>query len=543
MSRSRPTLVQATAVLAVLGLGLVGWRAGYATFQGRDALLGLATGMVVAGCGLVAWRRASASRVGPLLVVAAIVWLPSDWRLATEPIAVLHDWFRLAYASVITHAALTYPGGRAGTWGLRRAVTAGYLAAVLPSVIGSALIAGLLIRAACLRPIGGRDSDPDSGAIIALAGALFGVVLALTSLVPFVGFEGRVFDLRLIQELAFVLLAGVIAHRLVARRERMSAADLVLDLTDAPGGGLAFQLGLALDDPTLQIGFRLGSGGTFVDADGRVLSIPPPGSVRAVTPIQRDGATVALIIHQARAVTDIGLTTALRRATELAAANAALQAEFQAQGDEVNASRRRLIAAAQAERAGLEQRLRAGPGRRLSAVLKELEGVSTGSPAIDLPLSRISAQLAGARADLDELADGLHPSILDRVGLAGAIAALAERSPVPVEVRVAPAVRGTKVVEATIYFVTSEALANAAKHAHASRVVVALAGTQRSLMLDIQDDGVGGARLSDGSGLRGLRDRVQSEGGTFHLRSIPGYGTHLAITIPDGEVQHSGRSW
>ena len=540
MRVSRSTVLQAAATLAVLGVGLAGFRAGYATFQGRDALLGLATGVAVATLGLAAWRRSGASRVGPLLMLAGVAWFPSDWRLAAEPVATLHDWFRMAFASVISHAVLTYPTGRAGSVGRRVLVAIGYLAALLPSIPGTLAILGLLAGHASWAARTERAHDPDARVPTALAGALFGLVLAATAVVPFVSVEGRAFDLRLALEVAFVSVAAVLAHRLVRRRERSIAVDLVLDLAEARGGSLAFQLGLVLDDPTLQVGFRLPGDRSFVDADGRPLAMPAPGSGRAATTVERDGVAVAVLVHRPRLATDPVLTAALTRAAGLAAANARLQAELRTQVEEVQASRRRLIAAEDMERTSLEQRLRRDPERRIASVVAEIDRITAGSPAIDVPLARAAAQLSGARSELGELADGLHPSILDRMGLAGAITDLAARSPVPVTVRVAPSVRGAPAAEATAYFVASEALANVAKHASATQAAIDLAGMDDGLRLQVTDDGVGGASLAAGSGLRGLRDRVEGVGGTFRLDSVRGQGTHLAVTIPsDGEVLRS----
>ena len=537
---SRATILQAGAAAAVLALGVTGALSGYFLFQGREALTGLLTGLIVAGCGLVAWRRASVSRLGPLLVLAALAWFPSDWRLPAEPIGSASHWLALGYASLMTHALLTYPSGRAERPIRRGLIGLAYVSALLPPVAGSAILASLLALYLgwVIRSRG--PADPDERLPAAIQGATFGVVLLATTAIRFVVVGGRTIDLRLVLELGFVITAAVVAGLLLRTRDRSSAADLVLDLGDERGGSLAFQLRLVLGDPTLQVGFRLAGGETFVDADGRPLRPPGAGDDRAATFIERDGSRVAVLVHRPQLATDPILTDALAKVAGLAATNARLQAQLRAQMAEVRASRRRLVAAGDEERAVLERRLRQGPERRLSTLTDSL-AESDGSAAVMVPVGRAIAQMSGARLELAELGDGLRPTILDRLGLAGSVADLAQRCPTPVEARIALDVaRPSPAAAATLYFVTSEGLANITKHAEASHAWLSIDTRADGYRLEIRDDGVGGADLAHGTGLRGLRDRVEAIGGTLELRSAPGDGTHLAVTIPsDGEVPWS----
>src|SRR5439155_15077358 len=128
-------------------------------------------------------------------------------------------------------------------------------------------------------------------------------------------------------------------------------------------------------------------------------------------------------------------------------------------------------------------------------------------------------------------ARGIHPATLAERGPAAAIRELAERCPVPVEL-VAPAERYAPSLEAAVYFVCSEALANVAKHAHASRVAIRIAAASGRLLVEVVDDGVGGAGPSAGSGLPGLRDRVEALGGRLRVDSPPGGGTRLLAELP-----------
>src|SRR5262249_10284531 len=150
-------------------------------------------------------------------------------------------------------------------------------------------------------------------------------------------------------------------------------------------------------------------------------------------------------------------------------------------------------------------------------------------------IDRAEHQLDQALEELAELAQGLHPRILTEAGLPGALEFLRERSTVPVEVSIATDGL-TPQVEATAYFVCSEALANVGKYASASRATVSVKESGGRVVIEVEDDGVGGADLSRGSGLRGLADRVEALGGTIRLDSPPGRGTRLLAEIPSPEV-------
>jgi signal transduction histidine kinase len=151
----------------------------------------------------------------------------------------------------------------------------------------------------------------------------------------------------------------------------------------------------------------------------------------------------------------------------------------------------------------------------------------TGSELLDLAID----ELATGLQELRELSQGLHPSVLSERGLAAALGALALRAPVPVELAELPAERLPEQVEAAAYFVAAEALANVQKHAGARRVIVTAAVRDQHLLLEVTDDGAGGADES-GTGLRGLVDRVEALGGSLELTSPPGGGTCVRATIP-----------
>jgi signal transduction histidine kinase len=147
-------------------------------------------------------------------------------------------------------------------------------------------------------------------------------------------------------------------------------------------------------------------------------------------------------------------------------------------------------------------------------------------------ISELVATVAGVSTELQELSRGIHPAILSRGGLGPALKLLARRSPIPVELVLSTERRLPDPVEVAAYYVVAEALTNAAKHAQASMAEVCTDIEDQNLHLSIRDDGIGGADAARGSGITGLRDRVEALGGSLSISSNPGIGTELRATIP-----------
>jgi signal transduction histidine kinase len=203
------------------------------------------------------------------------------------------------------------------------------------------------------------------------------------------------------------------------------------------------------------------------------------------------------------------------------------------------ASRKRLVAASDEARRRIERDLHDGTQQRLvslalAAHAAEAE-LPTESSDVREKFSRIATGLGEALEDLQELSRGIHPAILSDAGLGPALETLALRSPIPVALEVRTQVRFPEQVEVAAYFTASEALANAAKHSQASRITIELAYENERLRLSVRDDGIGGADPGRGSGLTGLRDRVEALGGTLAIESGSGAGTSLSATLPVGD--------
>jgi PAS domain S-box-containing protein len=205
---------------------------------------------------------------------------------------------------------------------------------------------------------------------------------------------------------------------------------------------------------------------------------------------------------------------------------------------ELRASRGRIVQAADAARRRIERDLHDGAQQRLLALVLEVRLARSrveADPALaGAFLERFGQELIEASAELRELARGIHPAVLTERGLGPALSALAGRAPVPVEVRDVPADRLPAAVETTAYFTVAEALTNVAKYARASHATVEAAVDGSALVVEVRDDGVGGARAERGSGLSGLTDRVAACDGTLEVTSPPGRGTTVRAVLPLG---------
>jgi PAS domain S-box-containing protein len=213
-----------------------------------------------------------------------------------------------------------------------------------------------------------------------------------------------------------------------------------------------------------------------------------------------------------------------------------LNAELQARLEELAASRARIVTAGDVERRRLERNLHDGAQQRLVALSLSLRvalaRLESDPAAARATLADAGEELALALAELRELARGLHPAVLSDRGLGPAVETLAGRSPVPVEIDAMPGERLPGPVEAAAYYLIAEALTNVAKYAHASTVRVRVASSDASVVVEVSDDGVGGADPATGTGLRGLADRVEALGGSLEVVSPAGAGTSLRAAIP-----------
>ena len=285
-----------------------------------------------------------------------------------------------------------------------------------------------------------------------------------------------------------------------------------------------------LGDPSLDVDFWLrGRSATSIPPDCRSTRTRPG---RAVTPLEHEGHRLAALVHDASLLDDPGSSRRSARRRRYARERPP-PGRAPRPARQVWASRARLVQAEDAERRRIERDLHDGAQQRLLGIRLALQLARDrigDDAAVEALLAEADTEVGGALEELRALARGIHPAVLTDEGLAPALGALARRAPVPVEV----AVNGERfppAVEATAYFVACEALANAVKHAGASRVAIDVTRTNGRVAIAVADDGVGGAD-ADGLGLRGLRDRVEALDGRLEVASPAGGGTRVSAAIP-----------
>ena len=331
-----------------------------------------------------------------------------------------------------------------------------------------------------------------------------------------------------------VAVVTIAATEGLSRALRAFARGLLSSQVPA-GGPVRETLAQSLGDSTLTIAYWLPERAEFVDERGLPVALPEAGSRRAWTAVDYEGQRVAAIIHDADLDASTELVQAAAAAASLAIDNERLKADLRARVEELRASRVRLVSASDEARRRLERDLHDGAQQQLVALAVDLRilrrRVGETPETLEL-IDRIDQKVTDALEEMRELARGIHPAILTDRGLRPALASLADRVPLPVAGEYELEGRQPAAVEAAAYFVIAEALTNVVKYAQAERVVVRVRQEGEDIVVEVEDDGVGGAEESGGSGLRGLHDRVGALDGRLIIRSKRGEGTLVQARIP-----------
>jgi signal transduction histidine kinase len=517
-------------VAAAAGLGLAAEWASYGPGVADEAVGDFAVGMAWIGAGVVAGERGGRARTGPAMAAVGVTWFLGG---LFPPLLYLH---RGPLAQVL----LGFPDAMPAALLARAVVGVSYLDGAVEPVARSAV--ATLVWCALLAGTAAYGYARETGVrrrarLVSSSGAV--VVATVLALAAAARLAGRAADGAALWAYDVTLVVVPVAlcvDLLTGRWATRALTGLVVDLggLDAPVT-LRDRLARALGDRSLELGYVANDGAGYVDEAGRALTLPPAGSDRAVTPIERDGERVAILVHDPAVLQDRALVDAVAAATRLAVVNARLQAQVRTSVAEVAASRRRIIEAADAQRRDLARELHDGAEERLAAVAGHIDALAgdAHAPEERALVADARGQLEAAVAELGELARGIRPAALTSGGLAAALPELAARAAIPVDVHVAVG-RLPAAVEAAAYFVCGEALANVAKYASASRASIDVRAHGGQLLLAIADDGVGGADPARGTGLRGLADRAEALGGRLVLDSPPGGGTRLAAELPVG---------
>ena len=558
----------------LLVLALAGFAAGLAYLaivltselvddRGFAAALGLLVGWSFVGTGLFAWWRRPGNPTGALMAAVGFAWFAAGLSDANDDL--LHtaglalDALFPAFAG---HLLLAFPTGRLSTRLERSVVTAGYLVSTVlqvPSLLfeedprnllviepdqglsdlldGVQFAAAVCVIGTSFVILGRRWRAATPPQRRALAPVLWTGGAAFVAFAIATGFDAvgapQDFLERLSEAVLVTVPFGFLAGLLRGRLAQASAmSGLVARLGQAPEPGvLRAALAEALGDPSLTLAYWLPETERFVDADGHPLTLTDGGW----TEVELEGRRIAAIVHDPTLADEPQLVRAAGAAAALALENQRLSAELRARIEELRASRARIVEAGDAARRRLERDLHDGAQSRLVALAVKLRLARTRAqrqPEVATILDESSAELQASLDELRELARGIHPAVLTDRGLAAALETLANRAPVPVDIAGEPPDDLPAAAATAIYFVVSEALANVAKYACAERATVAVRRATDRVVVEVSDDGVGGADVSGGSGLRGLSDRVAALDGRLHVRSPPGAGTRVRAEIP-----------
>ncbi len=535
-----------TVIIAALGLGAISEAISFGLSSPGGWVPDVIIGWTCIGSGLVAHARRPDSRVGILLVFAGFAWYIGNFSaLPVQPLAVAAAQLTLLYRAVLVHATLTLPTGHT-TGSLQRVVIIGsYVAWTIPAAADSTLATASLSAAVVV--VAGLDlitAPPPfrRTRLVALSAAvLLGAAFTVATVARAANPNGTA-DLAvlLLNEAAIVVVAvGLAVTTLLPRLEAGKVTDLVVEAARTRSSVVRDVLARALGDPSLEVGYWHGPSGAYLDAFGDPVEPSGADDRRRRMRVDVDERPAALLVHDPTVLESSALSDAVHTTTILAATNSRLRGDVLDQLAEVRSSRRRLILAGDAERRRLERRLDRGPIQRsqaLEATLVEAASAAEAHGEADVAehIRRARAALDHVRADLERLAQGLHPASITTVGLAAALRSLADRSPLLVEVT-CEADRLPEPIELAIYYACAEAITNAVKHGRASRIRVRVADGESQAVLTVIDDGVGGADPSAGTGLRGIEDRVEALGGSLTVRSEAGLGTGLRVAIPISE--------
>ncbi len=541
-----------------------------------DAVVTLLVGVSLLGSGLGSWRAWPENRLGPVMVLTAFGWF------ATQLIETSAPWPYTIGSAVqslwgvgFIYLLLSFPSGR-----LPGRVDHGLVLATVVLAFGLQLLAMLYGNGAGLRCPGCPNNllqvfhdNRLAHRLLSLERALGGVVIVTTiallvrrwlragpaqrrAVAP-VAVAGcatlAALGWTVVEDLLGDPLGGLPAHVyfvmfatvpiavlfvfLQRRLARGMVAGLVVELGGtSTSSGLRDALARTLRDPSLELAFWFPAERCYVDGDGVMVPLPGDDGARGATFVERDGQPIAVLLHDPVLDHNAELVRSVCAAASLALENERLQAELRARLVELQASRARLVGATDAERRRIERDLHDGTQQRLVSIamsLGLLESKLPGRVTEAQPLVQETRQaLALALEELRELTHGINPPLLTERGLAAALDELCRRAALPAHLHVELPRRLPDQIESAAYYVASEALTNAAKHSHGSEVRVAASDAGPTLIVEVADDGIGGATTTGGSGLRGLADRVEALGGRFTVSSPPGRGTTLRAEIP-----------
>jgi signal transduction histidine kinase len=520
--------------------------------------------------GVIAWSRRPDSRFGPLMIAAGFGMFLSSFQWANWGLPyTLGLAFDLLPAVLFLHVFLAFPDGRLDTRTERIVVGLGYFAAVglqlTKMLLGGFIPDNLLAVANALAAFNTvEDVQLFAVAALSLAGIpllaarrrrsgrplrrwvellvySFALGLVMVAVLLVAGAFGWS-SFQTIRKVTFLTIGlapvAFLIGLLSVRLARTTVAELLVELHADPAPvDLPGMFARALRDPSVTLAYWLPEYGKWADLDGRPVELPEADSDRAITMIERDGVRLAALVHNRSLTDEPELLDAVSAAAGIALENGRLHAELRARLEELRGSRERVLEAGQRERQRLERNLHDGAQQRLIALsldLRMLEEVLGDDPDARARVDQARREIAHSLEELREVAHGLHPAVVSGHGLAVALESLAARAPVPVRLSVDLEQRVDEQLEVAAYYVVSESLANIGKHARASSAAIDVCRADGQLVVEIVDDGVGGADTEGGTGLRGLADRVEALDGRLRVWTPRGGGTRVRAELPCG---------
>ena len=516
--------------------------------------------------GVVAWWRRPASRLGPLMLLTGFVMALTPLQWSAQPLVhSIGHVFDMVPAAMFLHVFLAFPSGRLRTRVERGLVAAAYattiglqlvkiLLGVNPDSVFNAfatpaigafveglqlsLVAGCLLLGAVL--LFRRRSGPGSihrrpATLVVDAFGFALVTLALLYVAGLFAWPGtEVIRLITFAALGLAPIAFLLAL-LDLRLARGEVAALLVELRTDPTVDLQAPLARALGDPSLRLSYWLPEFGSWADQAGAAAPPPAADDERAVRILSRDSEPMAALNFARSLEDEPELLDAVLATADIALDNGRLRAELRARLSELQGSRIRVLEAGRQERQRLERDLHDGAQVRLVALSLELGLLGTQSaadPELRERLRHAKEEVARSLTELRDVARGIYPAVLSGHGLSVALESLVAHAAVPVELRVELDDRPPEAVEVAAYYVISEALANVGKHAAATQARVCVEQSGGWLVVEVSDNGRGGAAPGHGSGLRGLTDRVEALGGRLAIAEAEGGGVRVRAELP-----------
>jgi signal transduction histidine kinase len=531
----------------------------------RVLLLGWTT-LPFIGAGVVAWRRRPDSRFGALLVAAGLLTPVSTLQWSDQPLLnTVGQLTDLLLPALWLHVFLAYPTGRVTGRPRRLIVAGGYVAAVLLQLAILTLggfdprhLLALAVRPGAAEALQNVQLLTLTGLSLAGVAALwqrqhaagpvprppiallvdsFGAALLMVAALLVAGAFGlpgfeviRLVTFGVVGLAPLVFLLGLLDARLA----RSGVADMVVRLNTEPPVDLRDLIAGALRDDSLTVLYWLPEYGSWADADGAPATLPEPDADRGVTVVEQGGGPLAALVYHPALREEPELVAAAGAAAAIALENGRLEVELRARLQDLRGSRLRLIDAAQDERRRLERDLHDGAQQRLIALSLELALLRDGLEDRDARrrLEHARQEVAVSLQELRDVARGLHPAVVSGHGLVVALESVAARTSMPLELHMADVPRLPENIEVAAYYVVCESLANVGKHAGAASAVIDVRVAGGVLVVQVTDDGIGGADPAGGTGLRGLADRVEALDGRLQVRTQPGGGSRVRAEIP-----------